>query len=291
MKASPTSDAISWTPAALRRRLWTLITVMALLSVPLIAQPAPQSFEVASIKPVVGDPPLGGGGSAPDRYDDPDTTLHFLIRVAYDLFDYQVVGGPEWVGSKRWAISAKAPVPVNRVSMRTLLRRLLEDRFALKAHLETRELPTYELVFVRSDRRLGPKIKPAAVDCMPFLTGRRPMLESPRDRDDGFPLCSSGASMGGGMITPRLNGQPLSGLIRTLEATLQRRVVDKTGLQGNYDIELTYLDERFQRQGADASGGPALFTALEEQLGMKLQSARGPVEVLVIDSVSEPTTN
>ena len=93
------------------------------------------------------------------------------------------------------------------------------------------------------------------------------------------------------MITPRLNGQPLSNLIRTLEATLQRRVVDKTALQGNYDIELTYVDERFQRQGADASAGPALFTALQEQLGMKLQAARGPVEVLVIDSVSEPTTN
>ena len=93
------------------------------------------------------------------------------------------------------------------------------------------------------------------------------------------------------MITPRLNGQPLSGLIRTLEATLQRRVVDKTGLQGNYDIELTYLDERFQRQGADASGGPALFTALQEQLGLKLESARGPVQILVIDSASEPTVN
>jgi uncharacterized protein (TIGR03435 family) len=258
----------------------------------LVAQDqAPSAFEVASIKPVVGDPPLGGGGSSPDRYDDPDTTLHFLIRVAYDLFDYQVVGGPGWVDSKRWAISAKAPGPVNRVVMRSLLRKLLEDRFALKAHLETRELPTYELVMARTDRRLGPKIKPAAVDCTPFLSGQRPQQNAPRDPENGFSLCSSGASMSGGMITPRLNGQPLSELIRTLEATLQRRVVDKTGLAGNYDVELTYLDERFQRQGADASGGPALFTALQEQLGMRLESSRGPVDVLVVDSASEPTAD
>lgn len=260
-------------------------------AVPVVAQSqTPTAFEVASIRPRVGEAPLGGGAGAPDRYEDPDTTLHFLIRVAYDLFDYQVVGGPEWIDSRPWAISAKAPAPVNRVVMRSLLRKLLEDRFALKAHLETRVLPTYELVMSRSDRRLGPKIKAAAVDCTPFLTGQRPMQESPRDSQDGFPLCSSGASMGGGMITPRLNGQPLSGLIRTLEATLQRRVVDRTGLQGIYDIELTYVDERFAPQGANADG-PALFTALQEQLGLKLESARGPVEVLVIDSVAEPTVN
>ena len=258
----------------------------------LVAQnPAVAAFEVASIRPVVGEPPLAGG-AAPDRFEDPDTTLHFMIRVAYDLFDYQVVGGPEWLDAKRWAVSAKAPGPMNRVVMRSLLRKLLEDRFALKAHLETRELPTYELSMARDDRRLGPKIKPATVDCTPFLNGLRPQQEAPRDPDSGFSLCSVGASMGGGMITPRLNGQPLTGLVQILEATLQRRIVDKTGLQGNYDIELTYVDERFQRQGAaDASTGPALFTALQEQLGMKLQPARGPVQVLVVDSASEPTTN
>ena len=173
-------------PVALPTRLWTLIAVMALLSVPLVAQPAPQSFEVVSIKPRVGEPALGRGAGAPDRYENPDATLHFLIRVAHDLFDYQVVGGPDWVRSKRWEVSAKAPAPVNRVVIRTLLRKLLEDRFALKAHLETREMPTYELVMARSDRRLGPKIKPAAIDCTPFLNGLRPQQEAPRDPQSGF---------------------------------------------------------------------------------------------------------
>ena len=193
-------------------------------------------------------------------------------------------------------VSARAAAPARGPAMRALVRRMLEDRFALKAHLETRELPTYELIMVRSDKRLGPKIKPATVDCTPFLSGQRPMQESPREPNSGLPLCSVGASMGGGLLTPRLNGQPLTGLIRNLEASLQRRVVDKTGLQGNYDIELTYVDERLLSQvpGAERpadSAGASLFTALQEQLGMKLESARGPVEVLVIDSVSEPKVN
>lgn len=255
------------------------------------AQAPPQMFEVASIKPVVGEPPLGGGSDAPDRYDDPDTTLHFLIRVAYDLFDYQVVGGPDWIDARRWAVSAKAPAPMSRAAMRPLMRKLLEDRFALKAHLETRDMPVYELVMARSDRRLGPKIKPAAVDCTPFLSGQRPMAESPRQPGVPVEVCSVGASIApGGVLTPRLNGQPLSGLIEQLEASLQRRVIDKTGLTGLYDIALSYVDDRFAA-GVSAADGPALFTALQEQLGMKLESARGPVEVLVVDSAMEPVAN
>ena len=272
-------------------------SIVGLSAALVVAQPASQAFEVVSIKSRVGPGPIGGGGNAPDRFERPDTDLMLLIRFAYDLFPFQVVGGPEWVTSKRWEVSAKASGPVNgTAAMRLLVRRMLADRFGLKTHQETRELPIYELLMVRSDKRLGPKIKPATVDCTPFLTGQRPMQESPREPDSGMALCSVGASMGGGLLTPRLNGQPLSGLIRILEAALQRRVVDKTGLQGNYDIELTYMDERLLSQvpGAERpadSAGASLFTALQEQLGMKLESARGPVEVLVIDSVAEPTTN
>ena len=105
---------------------------------------APTAFEVASIKPRVGDAPLVGGGSAPDRYENPDTTLRFMIRVAYDLFDYQVVGGPEWIDSKRWAVSAKATVPVSRVVMRSLLRRLLEDRALLRLRATAQVRPGFQ---------------------------------------------------------------------------------------------------------------------------------------------------
>ena len=253
---------------------------------------APDRFEVVSIKPRVGEPYIGPGRAAPDRYEDPDTTLQFLIRWAYELFDFELVGGPEWLDVKRWEISAKAPAAVSRGAMRPLVQRMLADRFALKAHMETRELPIYELVLARSDGRLGAKIKPAAGDCAPFLNGSRPMQESPKD-SDGLPLCSSGGSFSpNSLLTPRLNGQPIAtGLIRTLQAALQRRVVDKTGLKGNYDIELSYVDETLFQKGVGTEDGPSLRTALQEQLGMRLEPARGPVRVLVIDSVSEPTTN
>ena len=253
---------------------------------------SPAAFEAVSIKPRVGETVLVAGASSPDRFDDPDTTLHFLIRWAYDLFDFELVGGPDWLDVKRWQISAKSPAPVTLAEKRRLVRRMVEDRFGLKAHSETRELPIYNLVLARSDRRLGPKIKAATTDCTPFLTGKRPMAESPRDLDNGFPLCSSGASFSSGLLTPRLNGQPLAaGLITTLQAALQRRVVDQTGLTGNYDIELSYVDETLFRKGLGTEEGPSLFTALQEQLGMRLESGRGPVEVLVVDSVSEPTAD
>jgi uncharacterized protein (TIGR03435 family) len=256
-----------------------------------IAQSAPTSFEAVSIKPRVGDSVLRSGPSSPDRFDDPDTTLWFLIRWAYELFDFELVGGPDWLDVKRWQISAKSPAPVSLLEKRQLVRRMLEDRFRLKTHTETRELPIYNLVLARSDRQLGPKIKPSTVDCTPFLTGKRPMAESPRDPDSGMAACSSGGMFAGGVFTPRLNGQPLTGLIVTLQASLQKRVVDKTNLTGNYDIELSYIDETLVRKGVGTEDGPSLFTALQEQLGMKLESARGPVQVLVIDSVAEPTTN
>ena len=218
-------------------RVCTIASLAALIAHQGIAQSAPAAFEVVSIKPRVGEPTIEAARpAAPDRYEDPDTTLHFVIRWAYDLFDFELVGGPDWLDVKRWEISAKAPAPVARGAMRPLVRRMLADRFALKAHMETRELPIYELVLARSDARLGPKIKRSAVDCTPFLNGLRPMQESPRDAN-GLPLCSVGASFSSSLLTTRLNGQPLaSGLITILQANLQRRVVDKTGLTGNYDI-------------------------------------------------------
>jgi uncharacterized protein (TIGR03435 family) len=196
--------------------------------------------------------------------------------------------------SKRWDVSAKAAA-LAPDDARELVRRLVEDRFALKAHTETREMPIYNLVLARSDRTLGPRIKPATVDCTPFLTGKRPMQESPRDPDNRFGLCSvGGAFTPAGLLTPRLNGRPLTGLIQHLEEAMELRVIDRTGLKGNYDIELSYLDESLadpSLPAAQALRGPSLFAALQEQLGMKLEAGRGPVEVLVVDSASAPTPN
>ena len=278
-------------------RLFASTCVVVLAAYQAVAQGPPTSFEAVSIKLRTGDPVFGRGPSAPDRFER-DAPLEELIRYAYGVNSFQLIGGPGWIRSKRWDVSAKAPAPAEEPAMRQLVRRMLEDRFALKTHVEMRDLPVYQLVLARSDGQLGPKITPAAVDCTPFLVGTRPMSESPRDEKTGIALCLSGAAIGaGGVITPRLNGQPLTGLVARLEAALQRQVIDKTGLLGNFDIALSYVDERvvesLARDGArlPVSNAPPLFTALQEQLGMKLESSRGQVNVLVVDSASEPTIN
>ena len=290
-----------------------LSLVLVLATAPLFAQApqtplapqAPQAFDVVSIKPRLSILPLRVGiptaaevltGAPPDRFDRPDTSLLSLITEAYERFPFEVVGGPDWMRSKSWEVSARTSAPVTSVAMRGLVKRMLEDRFALKAHVETREQPVYKLTMARSDGRLGPKIKEAAMDCRPFLTGARPMAESPKDAA-GFPSCSEGVrrepadlSIANGVFTPRLNGRPLSGLVRRLEGMLRRRVIDETGLTGLYDIELSYPGNAVaQVPGADDP--PSLFTLIQEQLGMRLVGARGPAEVLVIDSAQEPTAN
>ena len=275
-------------------RVCALACLVAIAAVGLVAQSAaPAISAVVSVTPsdttrVRRDAPVT------DRFDWFDVTLAMLIRDAYGLFDSQVIGGPDWMRSKRWDVSAKAAALAPN-DARELVRRLVEDRFALKAHTETREVPIYNLVLARSDRTLGPRIKPATVDCTPFLTGKRPMQESPRDPDNRFGLCSvGGAFTPAGLLTPRLNGRPLTGLIQHLEEAMERRVIDRTGLKGNYDIELSYLDQSLadpSLPAAQALRGPSLFAALQEQLGMKLEAGRGPVEVLVVDSASAPTPN
>jgi uncharacterized protein (TIGR03435 family) len=276
-------------------RLGAFACVAGLLTAGLFAQgPVQPASVVVSIRP---SDPVSRNTPSSDRFDWFDVTLTMLVRDAYDLFESQVIGGPDWVHTRMWDVSVKAAA-LSPDDARLLVRRLVENRFALRAHREMRELPVYHLVLARTDGRLGPKIKPSTVDCTPFLTGQRPMQESPSDPTHRFGLCSEGGSFTpGGVLTPRLNGQPLSGLIQHLQEALEQPVIDRTGLKGNYDIELSYLEESLADKSVagpaapSASKGPTLFTALQEQLGMKLEPARGPVQVLVIDSVSEPTAN
>jgi uncharacterized protein (TIGR03435 family) len=286
------------------RPLSLSIAALVLATAHLIAQ-APQVFDVVSIKPRIAALPLRVGiptaaqvvaGEPPDRFDRRDTSLLSLITEAYERFPFEIVGGPDWMRSKSWEVSAKVSAPVSRAEMRELVRRMIEDRFALKSHVETRERPVFRLMMARSDGRLGPKIKEAAMDCRPFLTGARPMAESPKD-PAGFPSCSQGVrrepadlSIANGVVTPRLNGQPLSALVRRLEGMLRRRVIDDTGLKSLYDIELSYPENAvIQVPGTDDP--PSLFTIIQEQLGMRLVGARGPADVLVVDSAQEPTAN
>ena len=257
------------------------------------------AFEVASIKPnKSGDGRVMLGMAPTGRYTATNVPLRLLMQHSYNLQPFQIIGGPSWITSDRFDIIAKAPAGFTPDQFRPMERALLADRFKLKAHTETREMPIYELVLARADGKLGPNLTPAKTDCE-AMRGRR-AGGPPAPPQPGQPI-ECGFMIGIGNMNA--GGMPLLELARTLSGFVNRIVVDKTGLKGNYDFHITYTPEArgglpglppgAPPIGADAPAGDpngaSLFTALQEQLGLKLDSQKGPVEVLVIDSVEQPT--
>lgn len=289
--------------------------------------PAPAvSFEVASVKPsdpnansIVGSMPSmrpqGQSGLAVSNMP-----LRLLIRMTYGVQDFQIIGGPAWQMSSKFDITAKAAEGTTKGTQDLLpmMKTLLADRFKLKTHTETREMPVYALVVARSDGRLGPSIKPSTSDCSnaaaeaqkradAILKGGPSALAAIMPKPGETWKCAmmpaidpANPAAGFGL---RADGQPLSMLTQLLSQVTGRSVIDKTGLTGLYDWELRFdpqvlmamlpqLGINIPGAGATAaaplSDSPSLLTALQEQLGLKLDSQRGPVEVLVIDSAELP---
>ena len=252
------------------------------------------SFEVISIKPRIGDTPVGGIPNAPDRFVRPNVSVSQLIEFAYEVRDFQVIGGPAWVRSDRFDVSAKAETAVPQAQTRLMVRRLLADRFGLQVHTETREMSTYELVTARRDGRLGEKMRPTDRDCEPIINAGNPR---PRQGDEP-PPCAWFVALMNGFARLRLTGIRVSRFAGILEPMAGRKIVDRTNLTGLYDIELDFLPE-FSLLGLPVPNAtalqqtdvPPLVTAIQDQLGLKLESERGPVEVIVIDSAQPPTPN
>ena len=260
----------------------------------------PLTFEVASVKPSATDDrrtmiqiqPGGGlrtGG----------TSLKMLLTFAYDVREFQITGGPGWINTDRFDIVAKAersagaenpPDDPRKMTeqqrktvgdqMRERLRALLAERFQLTLHRETKEQSVYALVVAKG----GPKLQQA--QAMEGTGPRGPMMR-----------------MGRGELSGQ--GVELEMLTRTLSSQLGRTVIDRTGLKGNFDFKLTWTPDPGQSAtplgggpppGADAPpppdpNGPSVFTALQEQLGLRLESQKGPVEMLVIDHVEKASEN
>lgn len=250
-----------------------------------------RQFEAVTIKPSLG-PVLGP--RAPDLFSRNYITLQLLMVYAYELPAFRIVGGPDWVRADHFDIAAKAGFTPTPAEMRAMAQRLLGERFSLAVRRETRELSTYDLVVARSDGRLGPGLTRATLDCEPFLTGLRPMTESPLVEIDGISRrqCSTGATFGRRGISPWLKGVALSRLADFLARQMDRAVVDKTRLAGTFDVELNFTSENLPPElRGDSPDIPALHTAVSEQLGLRLVSTRGPVEMLVIESAARPSEN
>jgi uncharacterized protein (TIGR03435 family) len=257
------------------------------------AQSGDLKFEIASIRPnTFVDGPTEMGTQPGGRLTIINVPLRLLIRNAYEIQDAQLVDAPKWIGDERFDIVAKAngeiprPVPGNPGPLQGMMRSLLADRFRLAVHRETRDFPVYALQLARSDRRLGPQLHASLTDCAALAASGQPQAAP-----DEKPRCGVRAS-GGQMLA---GGLPVAQLASLLSTMVDRTVVDRTGLSGAFDVELNWTPDRLpQRPDAappSSPDNPSIFTALREQLGLKLEPAKAPADVLVIDHVERPTPN
>ncbi|HEY1759079.1 MAG TPA: TIGR03435 family protein [Bryobacteraceae bacterium] len=235
-----------------------------------LGQSASPAFEVASIKPHEFGGAGGGGGRlgisiSGSLVTCSIMTLSRLIIEAYGVKAYQVSGGPTWASdsSTVFDIEARADGTPTREQADAMLQTLLADRFHVKLHREMKDLPVYDLVIAKN----GPKLKESAADAT-SMSSRQGSPTGPRK------LTFSKAT-----ITVLANG---------LAADAGRPVIDKTGLTGSYNFSLEYTPDGTP---ADVATGPSIFTALEDQLGLKLVSSKAPTEILVIDHAEKPTQN
>lgn len=212
-----------------------------------------------------------------------------VIRSAYPADTSDLIGAPDWVLNEIYDLTARANRDVPRDEMQAMLRAMLAERFKLAVHYEMRERPVYALVVARADGRLGPQIKKSDLDCDAIQAARRAGSKEPAPvTSNGAPAC--GMSMRGTLgLEVLLGARPLSALASSFGTAPGRVVVDRTGLQGNYDVSLNYMPQ----PSANPQPGepPSIFTAVEEQLGLKLQPDLAMLRVLVIDRIARPSEN
>jgi uncharacterized protein (TIGR03435 family) len=274
-------------------------------------------YEVASIKPsnpnaTGGFMTIPGGGTVSDTYTAKNLPLMGIIREAYGIpfgaEDGRIAGAPGWLSSERYDIEAKMDSSVvaalqklspedRRAAHRQMLQALLADRLKLAVHRETKEVQVYSLVVAKG----GPKLqesKPIVAD--PNATPTPPPAPGRGGRGGrggpGLGMMGRGGPLTGQQV-------PMEMLAVVLTTILNRPVQDKTGLTGNYDFTLTWTPDDTQNQGppgafngqpplpAPDPNGPSIFTAIQDQLGLKLESGKGPIEIIVIDHVERPSGN
>jgi uncharacterized protein (TIGR03435 family) len=265
-----------------------LFAVPFLIVASLSAQPAnPDApkprFEVATVRLNKS----GGTGAALDlrpggRLVGTNQMVRNLIRIAFNLQPHQIIGGPAWIDADRFDIAAKsADADLDAKGMMSpeqftlRLQALLEERFNMKTHWETRQVPAYAMVLAG---KLGPTLKAHTGNCDRESNGIVPPPGSPTSH------CVTVANRTPSSATVLGTGITMDTLARNLSNAAGRTVVDRTGLSGIYDVELAFTPEP-----SPETPGPSLFTAVQEQLGLRLEAERAPIRVLVIDAVERPT--
>jgi len=230
----------------------------------------------------------------PDGFSASNITARMLIANAYDVKEDQVTGGPAWVASTGYDIDAKVTAfgspDVHQLTSdqrRQMLQSLLADRFQLAVHTETKQAPIYELTIAKG----GPKLKPSDTSAAPAAPPPGAGLHG--NPGDGPPRGGMMRMSGPGNLNATAMSMPQ--FVEMLSRQLHTTIVDKTGLTGSYDLSLAWTPDDMPASPAGAEtpdpSGPSIFTALQEQLGLKLSSTRGPVKTIVIDHITPPTEN
>ena len=247
---------------------------------PVSAVVAPPAFEVSTVKENKSGSSGSSSNSRDGRFTATNVSLKNLLQYqAYGVPESRIFGGPKWISSERFDIEAKTdsattdrlrtlPPDQRRIQRQAMFQQLMAERFKLAVHWETRELPVYALTVAKSGSKLQASTKPG-----------------------------SGTSSGHGLFTA--DGMTLAeisqSLTQELATELGRVVIDKTGIAGRYDVTLKWTPNAdgaaADNETEDTSSGPSIFTALQEQLGLKLESTKGPVQVLVIDHIEMPSEN
>lgn len=254
-------------------------------------------FEVASVKSSKRSTTEPAVRVTPGRLSVENMTLRRLIFVAYRVRDFQISNGPAWIDSERFEIDAKTDGQQGVDAMLLMLQDLLEDRFHLRSHRETRDGPVYLLTTTTNGNKMHPST------CVPFDPNNLPkqskLSDQERARQCGGIRSSSAELAGNGMSIEDGTGPPFQSLAGQLSLILDRPVLNKTGLSGLFDVQLHWngnpTDLPNARPGdpppATDDSAPSIFTAVEEQLGLKLAAGKGPVEYFVIDSAQKPEEN
>jgi uncharacterized protein (TIGR03435 family) len=258
------------------------------------------AFEVTSIKPnSVGSEMVKLGPPVGDRFTATNVSLKMLVMRAWKVKNFEISGGPGWIDSDRYDVAATAAESnVTEDQFKAMLQALIRDRFKFAVHRESREMPLYALLPVRN----GSKLPEATGSCVVSLPNSPP--PPPPAPGQPPPVLCGGFLMDGSRLEGRkISMAQFTGAISNM---LGRSVIDKTGYSGTFDVHLEFTPEGIAPLGgggfgapagpaADAAGAdssrPSIFTAVQQQVGLKLESQKGPVEILVIDHVEKPDAN
>ena len=254
-------------------------------------EPEPVAFEIASIKPNRSGErsasiyPLVGR-----TFTAENAPLRDLIRYAYQLSDFEIADVPDWAARERFDIRAVAKADIapalatGQPPERVMLRALLAERFRLAIRRDVREVPIYVLVIARSVGQLGPQLRATQTDCAALKRAGGGLTPPAADGSVRCGLRNTGTGL------TIANALTMQAFARFLSGQVQRVVVDRSGLTGEWDFQLKWTPDRVDANGVSLpTDGATLFTALQEQLGLKLESTRGPVEVMVVERVDRPT--